>query len=76
VVVLAARPARPYRAFGRLRAFLTVTERDHMTVDKSLGEKLRITLNVTFPALNCAELHLDAMDVAGTSAASHPTSPV
>jgi hypothetical protein len=47
-----------------------------MTVDKSLGEKLRITLNVTFPALNCAELHLDAMDVAGTSAASHWTSPV
>ncbi|KAJ1447846.1 endoplasmic reticulum vesicle transporter-domain-containing protein [Pelagophyceae sp. CCMP2097] len=50
---------------AELRAFLTVTERDHMTVDKSLGEKLRITLNVTFPALNCAELHLDAMDVAG-----------
>ena len=30
-----------------------------------MGQQLRIRLNVTFPALTCAEVHLDAMDVAG-----------
>ena len=32
-------------------------------MDKTLGDKLRIALNVSFPALTCAEVHLDAMDV-------------
>lgn len=36
-----------------------------MVVDSSLGTKLRINLNITFPALSCAEMHVDAMDVAG-----------
>jgi hypothetical protein len=39
--------------------------REHMLVDSSLGQKLRINVNITFPALSCAELHVDAMDVAG-----------
>jgi hypothetical protein len=39
--------------------------KEHMLVDTSLGQKLRINVNVTFPALSCAELHVDAMDVAG-----------
>jgi len=39
--------------------------KEHMLVDTSLGQKLRINVNVTFPALSCAEVHVDAMDVAG-----------
>mmetsp|Transcript_27874 Transcript_27874/g.83655 ORF Transcript_27874/g.83655 Transcript_27874/m.83655 type:complete len:411 (-) Transcript_27874:18-1250(-) len=48
-----------------LRVFARSEERDHVVVDRSLGERLRIRLDVTFPALTCAEVHLDAMDVAG-----------
>jgi endoplasmic reticulum-Golgi intermediate compartment protein 3 len=39
--------------------------KEHMLVDTSLGQKLRINMNITFPALSCAEIHVDAMDVAG-----------
>ena len=34
-------------------------------VDKSLRQRIVITVNVTFPAIPCSEVHLDAMDVAG-----------
>mmetsp|Transcript_21300 Transcript_21300/g.48190 ORF Transcript_21300/g.48190 Transcript_21300/m.48190 type:complete len:330 (+) Transcript_21300:330-1319(+) len=36
-----------------------------MVVDVGLGQQLRINVNVTFHALTCNEVHLDAMDVAG-----------
>jgi len=36
-----------------------------MTVDKSLNKKMRVDLNITFPALHCNDLHIDIMDVAG-----------
>ena len=36
-----------------------------MIVDTTLGQQLRINVNMTFHALTCAEAHLDAMDVAG-----------
>jgi hypothetical protein len=39
--------------------------KEHMMVDTTLGEKLRINVNITFHALTCADVHLDAMDVAG-----------
>jgi hypothetical protein len=58
-----------------LTAVLTLSElwgyatstgtKEHMLVDTSLGQKLRINVNITFPALSCAEVHVDAMDVAG-----------
>ena len=50
---------------SEFRIFLRTEERDHVVVDRSMGQQLRIRLNVTFPALTCAEVHLDAMDVAG-----------
>jgi hypothetical protein len=37
----------------------------HVTVDKSLGNKMRVDLNITFPALHCDDVHIDIMDVAG-----------
>lgn len=37
----------------------------HVKVDKSLGSKMRVDLNITFPALHCNDVHIDIMDVAG-----------
>jgi hypothetical protein len=36
-------------------------------VDTSLGKKMRVNINITFPALACDDMHLDAIDVAGDS---------
>uniref|UniRef100_A0A6U6HM67 Endoplasmic reticulum vesicle transporter C-terminal domain-containing protein n=1 Tax=Odontella aurita TaxID=265563 RepID=A0A6U6HM67_9STRA len=41
--------------------------KEHVRVDKSLGKRMRVDLNITFPALHCDDLHVDAMDVAGDS---------
>ena len=41
----------------------TVTQ--HMSVDKSLGKKMRVDLNMTFPAIHCDDVHIDIMDIAG-----------
>lgn len=40
---------------------------EHITVDTSLGRRMRVNINITFPALACEDLHVDAMDVAGDS---------
>jgi hypothetical protein len=37
----------------------------HVTVNKSLGNMMRVDLNITFPALHCDDVHIDIMDVAG-----------
>ncbi|CAN0394781.1 unnamed protein product [Discosporangium mesarthrocarpum] len=42
-----------------------VPEREHLVVDATMGQKLRINLDMTFHAVPCLDLHLDAMDVAG-----------
>jgi len=38
---------------------------EHVVVDTSLGKKMRVDLNITFPALHCVDLHIDLMDIAG-----------
>jgi len=40
---------------------------EHIAVNTDLNKKMRINLNITFPALACEDLHVDAMDVAGDS---------
>jgi endoplasmic reticulum-Golgi intermediate compartment protein 3 len=40
---------------------------EHITVDTSLGKKMRVNLDITFPSLACEDLHIDIMDVAGDS---------
>lgn len=45
--------------------YMKVQTKEHMVVDTSLQEKLKIHMNITFHAINCNEVHLDAMDVAG-----------
>jgi endoplasmic reticulum-Golgi intermediate compartment protein 3 len=41
--------------------------KQHVVVDTSLGQQMRVYLNITFPALACEDLHVDIMDVAGDS---------
>lgn len=36
-------------------------------VDNSLGKKMRVNINITFPSLACDDLHLDVIDIAGDS---------
>ena len=43
------------------------TTTEHVAVDTSLGKRMRVNLNITFPALACEDLHVDVMDVAGDS---------
>ena len=40
---------------------------EHITVDTSLGKKMQVNIDITFPALACEDLHIDIMDVAGDS---------
>jgi hypothetical protein len=48
-----------------LRAFMQIEYKEHMVVDTTLQQKLKINVHMTFHALTCADVHLDAMDVAG-----------
>lgn len=43
------------------------TDDTRTVVDSSLGRRMRVDLNITFPGLACDDLHLDAIDVAGDS---------
>lgn len=38
---------------------------ESVVVDKSLGKKMRVDLNITFPSLHCNDVHIVLMDVAG-----------
>lgn len=40
---------------------------EHISVDTSLGKRMRVNLDITFPSLACEDLHVDIMDVAGDS---------
>jgi endoplasmic reticulum-Golgi intermediate compartment protein 3 len=40
---------------------------EHITVDTSLGKKMQVNIDITFPSLACEDLHIDIMDVAGDS---------
>lgn len=52
-------------SLAEVRNYLTPRMREHMIVDTTLGEKLRIDVNITFHALTCNDVHLDVMDIAG-----------
>jgi hypothetical protein len=40
---------------------------EHISVNTALNKRMRVNINITFPALACDDLHVDAMDVAGDS---------
>lgn len=50
-----------YHAWSRTNSTPVQT----VVVDTSLNRKMRVDLNISFPALHCDDLHLDLMDVAG-----------
>ncbi|CDP01032.1 unnamed protein product [Coffea canephora] len=51
--------------FSELRLYLHAVTETKLVVDTSRGERLRINFDVTFPALPCSMLSLDAMDISG-----------
>jgi len=48
--------------------FASVKKTDHLFVDTSRGQPLRINLNITFPALPCSVISLDTLDLSGNHA--------
>ena len=50
---------------SELRAYLTPTTVDHLFVDTTRGQRIRVNLNITFPNMPCSGMSLVAMDVAG-----------
>ncbi|KAJ8477825.1 hypothetical protein OPV22_021552 [Ensete ventricosum] len=50
---------------SELRLYLHAVTETKLVVDTSRGETLRINFDVTFPALSCSMLSLDAMDISG-----------
>ncbi|XP_043723495.1 endoplasmic reticulum-Golgi intermediate compartment protein 3-like [Telopea speciosissima] len=50
---------------SELRIYLHTVTETKLTVDTSRGETLRVNFDVTFPALACTLLSVDAMDISG-----------
>jgi hypothetical protein len=50
---------------SELRTYFTPVTTDHLYVDTTRGERIRINANITFPSMPCSGLNLVAMDVAG-----------
>ncbi|XP_042514902.1 endoplasmic reticulum-Golgi intermediate compartment protein 3-like [Macadamia integrifolia] len=50
---------------SELRIYLHTVTETKLTVDTSRGETLRVNFDVTFPALACSLLSVDAMDISG-----------
>ncbi|XP_074280154.1 uncharacterized protein LOC141605337 [Silene latifolia] len=51
--------------FSELRLYLHAATETQLIVDTSRGETLRINFDVTFPALPCSIVSIDAMDISG-----------
>ncbi|KAI9120974.1 hypothetical protein K1719_008007 [Acacia pycnantha] len=51
--------------FSELSSYLYTVTETKLLVDTSRGEKLHINFDVTFPAVRCSILSLDAMDISG-----------
>ncbi|GFQ04438.1 endoplasmic reticulum-golgi intermediate compartment protein 3 [Phtheirospermum japonicum] len=50
---------------SELRLYLYAVTETKLMVDTSRGERLRINFDVTFPALPCSIVSIDAMDISG-----------
>ncbi|KAI4307371.1 hypothetical protein L6164_030570 [Bauhinia variegata] len=65
VITLASSVVMLLLFFSELRLYLHAVTETKLVVDTSRGETLRINFDVTFPALPCSILSLDAMDISG-----------
>lgn len=52
---------------SEFRFYLAIEKEHNLFVDTSRGEKLRITLDLTFPHMSCSVLSLDTMDISGAT---------
>ena len=50
---------------SEVRGYFTASVKEHMIVDTTLGQRLKVNIDITFHAITCAEVNVDAMDVAG-----------
>ena len=50
---------------SELRAYFTPITTDHLYVDTTRSQRIRINVNISFPSMACVGLNLVAMDVAG-----------
>ncbi len=50
---------------SEFHAYRTTTTSDHIRVDTTVGERMKINMNITFTHLPCSEIEPVAMDVAG-----------
>jgi hypothetical protein len=52
---------------GELRTYVNCNVHEHMAVDTTMtgDRRMQINVDISFHALTCAQVHLDAMDVAG-----------
>ncbi|KAK1303042.1 Protein disulfide isomerase-like 5-4 [Acorus calamus] len=60
VITIASSVLMTLLFFSELRLYLHVVTETELVVDTSRGETLRINFDVTFPALPCSMLSLDA----------------
>ncbi|KAK9111070.1 hypothetical protein Scep_018589 [Stephania cephalantha] len=51
---------------SELRLYLHTVTESKLSVDTSRGETLKINFDITFPALQCSMLSVDAMDISGS----------
>src|SRR5687768_16251931 len=51
--------------WGEWADYRRVTVRPALVVDKGRGERMEISLNITFPSVPCQLITLDVMDVSG-----------
>ncbi|XP_022131921.1 endoplasmic reticulum-Golgi intermediate compartment protein 3-like [Momordica charantia] len=65
VITLASSVVMILLFISELRLYLHAVTETKLVVDTSRGETLRINFDVTFPALPCSILSLDAMDISG-----------
>lgn len=55
-------------ALVEITDFAQIKTNQHLFVDTSRGQQLRINMNITFPALPCSVLTLDTLDMSGNHA--------
>lgn len=63
-------------AMAEVRNYMTPKFKEHMIVDTSLGQQLRININITFHSLTCNEVqssHTTPLSASHSSSASSTT---
>ncbi|KAK6241376.1 hypothetical protein SCA6_006765 [Theobroma cacao] len=65
IITLVSSLAIFFLFFSEFRLYLHTVTETKLLVDTSRGEALRINFDVTFPAIPCTLLNLDAMDISG-----------